>query len=219
MKTEAVAVVIIVLLLLGLVAYDIRSRHEKASVLACQGKMKSVGIAMLKYKEKYGRLPPQVYADPATGHRHSWRILLLEFIDHALFSRYDFGKAWDDPANLGLLRERNYFGCDPVGSNTNIVIVHGKSTVFSSEGRAQNVNWRLPSTVLMLVQIRDEGNCWLEPKDLDVDGLDGRARSIIGLIFLDGSYLKAGGKIDAVILRRLSEPTLELDLEVESLLK
>jgi hypothetical protein len=65
----------------------------------CRGHLATLALAMHMYNETYGCLPP-AYIEDSDGRRmHSWRILVLEFWDPALYQAYDFNEPWDGPNN------------------------------------------------------------------------------------------------------------------------
>jgi hypothetical protein len=71
----------------------------------CQRNLHNIAIALLNYEAKYDRLPP-AYTVDKQGHRmHSWRVLVLEFLDPDLYAQYDFSRPWNAPANLAFAKK------------------------------------------------------------------------------------------------------------------
>ena len=53
---------------------------------------------------EYGVLPPAYVADASGRPMHSWRVLILPFLDQqSLYNQYDFREPWDGPHNIKLL--------------------------------------------------------------------------------------------------------------------
>src|SRR4051794_40990059 len=65
-------------------------------------RLAAIESAMCQYHEKYGHFPPAHRVDKQGRPAHSWRVLLLEFLDWELYRMYDFDQAWDSPANSRL---------------------------------------------------------------------------------------------------------------------
>lgn len=80
---------------------------------ACHCNLKQIGLALHNYHDAYGTFPPAFIADAEGRPMHSWRVLILPFIDcNDLYSEYNFAEPWDSPANLKLLNKRpKVFDC------------------------------------------------------------------------------------------------------------
>lgn len=66
----------------------------------CRNHLKQIGLAFHEYSQVYGALPPAYTVDSEGRPLHSWRTLLLPFLDHLeLYRAIDLSKPWDDPAN------------------------------------------------------------------------------------------------------------------------
>src|SRR2546426_8412471 len=56
------------------------------------------------YQERHGRLPPAVVYGKYGEALHSWRVLLLPYIEQdALFKQFKLDEPWDSPHNIQLL--------------------------------------------------------------------------------------------------------------------
>src|SRR5262245_44252816 len=81
----------------------VRDAREAARRSNCKGELKQIGLALLNYREAYGCFPPPYVADASGRPMHSWRVLILPFIDHAaLYREYRFDEPWDGPNNRKL---------------------------------------------------------------------------------------------------------------------
>jgi hypothetical protein len=96
-------VIAIASVLLGLWAVAARQMRHHDYQLKCISNGKHVSLAVIGYKETYGEDPPRVVYGPDGKPWHSWRVLILEFLDPALFARYSFDEPWDGPNNSKLL--------------------------------------------------------------------------------------------------------------------
>ena len=69
-----------------------------------------IGLAIRNYRDVYGTLPPAAVLDADGRPMHSWRVLVLPFIEaNGFFDRYDFGSPWDAPDNLALTSKSTRF--------------------------------------------------------------------------------------------------------------
>jgi hypothetical protein len=69
--------------------------------------LKQITLAMHNYHDTYGRLPPSVVYDKEGRPMHSWRVLLLPYLEDpqgdTLYRQYRFDEPWDGPNNRALL--------------------------------------------------------------------------------------------------------------------
>lgn len=66
----------------------------------CQNYLKQIGLALHNYHDEYGSFPPAYTVDAEGKPLHSWRTLLLPFVEEPqLYQTIDLTKPWDDPAN------------------------------------------------------------------------------------------------------------------------
>jgi hypothetical protein len=81
--------------------------RESARRINCHNNLRNIAMALQSYESTYGSLPP-AYTTDATGKPlHSWRALILPYIDQQrLYHQIDFSKPWDDPANRAAYETR-----------------------------------------------------------------------------------------------------------------
>jgi hypothetical protein len=81
----------------------IRDAREAARRSNCKGELSQINLALFNYREVYGCFPPAYVADSTGRPMHSWRVLILPFIDHApLYNEYRFDEPWDGANNRQL---------------------------------------------------------------------------------------------------------------------
>src|SRR5262249_15795660 len=69
----------------------------------CKNNLKQIGLALHNYSDKYGSLSPAHTDGAHRRHMHSWRVLILPFLDQApLYNQYRFDEPWDGPNNRKL---------------------------------------------------------------------------------------------------------------------
>jgi len=77
-----------------------RIPRQMSTRTQCQFNLRILTLGFMLYHETYGHFPPQYTVDEAGGPLHSWRVLILPFIDeNELYESIDLTKPWDDPAN------------------------------------------------------------------------------------------------------------------------
>ena len=91
----------IILVLMALLLPARRTGREASRRTQCRNNLKQIGLALHNYESKYGAFPPAYTVDADGKPLHSWRTLILPFLDQAaLYGTIDLSKPWDDPANL-----------------------------------------------------------------------------------------------------------------------
>lgn len=71
--------------------------------------------ALLVYHERHGTFPPTKYQANSNGPIHSWRVLLLPYldVDAKRYSEYDFSQEWNSPKNMAALGDiPNFYSLD-----------------------------------------------------------------------------------------------------------
>ena len=71
--------------------------------VVCRNHLRELGIALLNYEMVNGRLPPAFITDEHGKPMHSWRVLILPYIEELeLYRKYRFDEPWDGPNNSTL---------------------------------------------------------------------------------------------------------------------
>src|SRR5262245_3423127 len=102
--------------------------------------LKQIGLALHNFHDVHQHLPPAFVTGPDNIPWHSWRVLLLPYLDQAaLYTRYRFDEPWDGPNNRKLLDEMPAVFSDPVyGENrelyTHYVAITGDGMAFTADG-------------------------------------------------------------------------------------
>jgi prepilin-type processing-associated H-X9-DG protein len=88
------------LLLLVMPRWPIGGAREAARRAQCMNNMHNIAIALHQYESTYHCLPPAYTVDASGKPLHSWRTLILPFMEQQdLYKKIDLSKPWDDPAN------------------------------------------------------------------------------------------------------------------------
>jgi hypothetical protein len=168
------------MLTIGVLWFAVREAVEAARQSACQGYMNQLQLALRNYETTNGNLPPAYVNGPDGKPWHSWRVLLLPFLQHqVVYDQYRFDEPWDSSHNAALADKisPNLFRCTnaPGGKrewNTNYVAVVGKETAFPGAGTvsSDDITDGVENTIL-LVEIGNSDIHWMEPRDLEYRSL------------------------------------------------
>ena len=107
------AVVGILALLIALLLPASRGSREAARRMQCSNHLKQIALALQNYADTYGCLPPAHTVDAEGKPLHSWRTLILPFMEQKeLYDQIDLSKPWDDPANEKAMKTKiSYYVC------------------------------------------------------------------------------------------------------------
>ena len=145
----------------------------------CKNNLKQIWLALHNYHDSYGCFPPAYIADENGRPRHSWRVLILPYIDQeSLYKQYRFDEPWDGPNNRKLADSIvAVYNCpsDAHGENkitstsTSYVAVVGPETAWPESGTTaiRDISDGTSNTILV-VEVANSGIHWMEPRDLHV---------------------------------------------------
>jgi prepilin-type processing-associated H-X9-DG protein len=173
-----VALCVIPVLIVRLVM-DARTEARR---LSCVNNLRQIGEALHNYYQSYDCFPPAYAADASGKPMHSWRILIIPFMDtSSLYYNYNLSQPWDSPSNLAASnRWPNYiYVCpnhrDPPSPFTSYVALVGPGTAFpGSQSSKLGDSREGPARSIMVVEITDTDIGWTEPRDLDISKIDWR---------------------------------------------
>lgn len=158
--------------------------------------VRNFSLAVFQYSSEHGELPPSQTADSDGLPLHSWRTLLLPYLDQqGLYDSLDLTKPWDDRVNQHAWAKMPEVyrtpGHDLGVGMTAICAPVGSDYCFKATIEEKHSDLICPtSQALMLVQVsRKAAVHWMEPKDTAVEYL--RARRTFGSPFYDDEILVA----------------------------
>lgn len=98
---ELMAIIAVIALLIAFLIPFSRSGGGQAAQRAqCTNNLKEIGLALYNYEHFYGTLPPAYTTDASGRPLHSWRTLILPYMEQtSLYDSIDLTKPWNDPAN------------------------------------------------------------------------------------------------------------------------
>ncbi len=144
-----------------------------ARKVACKNNLKQIGIALHNYHEEHGSFPPAFIADETGKLMHSWRVLLLRYLDQPdLYEAYDFSKPWDSPENLELLKRMPpLFACPSrqESTTTSYVAVVGPGTVWPGFESTKLSDMNDGTANIIMVIEHHSNISWTEPRDFSLE--------------------------------------------------
>ena len=171
--------IVFVLLLLFFLFPPVRRAPQAARRSTCKNNLKQIGLALHNYHEKYGSLPPAYLADDQGKPMHSWRVLILPFIEgeecQKLAAEYRFDEAWDGPSNQKLLKRRpDIFACPSLHANgcqecTAYAGLFGPNCAFRGVEPVRFKDFSDgTSTTIVVAEVSDAHIPWTKPEDIIV---------------------------------------------------
>ena len=144
----------------------------------CQDHFKQIGLAMLNYETTYQTFPPAFTVDENGNRLHSWRVLLLPFLDQGgLYQHIRLDEPWDSPHNQQFHEPvLAVYQCPRVAAvvadltETNVMVVVGPNTAFRDDGipvKSTEITDG-PTNTVLVVEVIHSGVHWMQPDDLDV---------------------------------------------------
>lgn len=114
--------------------------NRAASGAQSANNLKQIGIALHNFHDTYGHFPPAVVLGPDGKPWHSWRVLLLPFLEqNALYEQYDMSQPWDSEKNRAVLEKVPSAYRDPHNPAAKDGFTHyaalvGEHCVFTADG-------------------------------------------------------------------------------------
>ena len=175
----------------------VQQAREAANRTSCKCMLNQIGLALHTYHDQYGSFPPAFVRGSDGRPWHSWRVLILPYLDQAdLYKQYSFSEPWDGPNNIKLLPHRpSIFDCpircEPTGASrpllaytgilacgsgwrrsgmtTSFAAAFGSDCIFrgSEPVTTKDVTDSTTGTI-MIGELSDAMIPWTKPEDIDV---------------------------------------------------
>ena len=127
---------------------------------------------MLNYQSIHGALPPAYTVDAEGKPLHSWRTLILPYLEQqSLYDKIDLTKPWDDPANKAAFETNlQIYRCPsanyPASYTAYLAVVAPGGSFEGAEPRALEEITDDHSLTLMVVEVgSDHAVHWMSPRD------------------------------------------------------
>lgn len=101
---EFLVVLAVLAVLIAFLMPTTRRTRGGARRAQCKNNLKQIALALHNYADAYGALPPAYTFNEHGEKLHSWRTLILPFLEQGpLYETIDLGKPWNDPVNAAAL--------------------------------------------------------------------------------------------------------------------
>ena len=147
----------------------------------CKNNMKQLALGLWNYHDTYGTFPPTVLADADGRPLHSWRTLILPFLDHKnLYDTIDLTQPWDAPANAAA-RETDLswsvFQCPSTRideqQTTYLAMVAPGSVMRATDPLSEtDITGDMHLSPVIIEVPAEEAVHWMEPVDTDPSVFD-----------------------------------------------
>ena len=148
---------------------------QKSKEIRCKADLFQIYVALANYNDSYGHAPPLYTVNIQGEPMHSWRVLILEFIEPDLYDQFDLTKPWNSNHNLAVARNMpQWLRCesdqtgDPT-SNSSYLAVAGENVVFRLNPDEIHVipavSERTTPPIVCIVEEASSDKLWTDPTD------------------------------------------------------
>ena len=132
-------------------------------------------IGMLNYESDRGHCPPAWLEDETGMPMHSWRVLLLPYLEQdRLYAQYNFDEPWNGPNNSKLVDQMPEIYRDPYSSHWTgetiykLVLDEGS---FSTTGEGRPLDDAVDGAASTIVVVEDRANPvnWMKPDGISIN--------------------------------------------------
>jgi len=169
---ELLVAMAIVAILVAFFLPTVRRSRPAAHRVHCKSNLKQIGLALLTYHETYDTLPPAYTVDADGKPLHSWRTLILPFVDQQqLYDKIDLSKPWNDPANSeAYAAEPSVYRCIsadlPPNHTAYLSVVTPDSCIRPIESKTLSEITDDHGKTLMVIEVAAEHAVhWMAPQD------------------------------------------------------
>lgn len=172
LKVFLISAIVVVLIILFVPAP--RNAIGAARRTQCKNNLKQIGLALYNYHDDYGSFPPAYTVDKKGRPLHSWRTLLLPYLEQtALYRQIDLSKPWNDLANAVAFETLvPSFQCRSASLPTNHTTYLGvadEDSIFngSTPNAYSDITDSTSDTLMVVEAPPDRSVPWMAPQDAD----------------------------------------------------
>jgi hypothetical protein len=149
-----------------------------AQRVQCKNNLRQIRLALESYHDEYHALPPAYTTDSNGQKLHSWRTLVLPFMEHeALYKQIDLSKPWNDPVNSALSSKMpEVYRCPsgnlPDGDTTYLGAVGEDFCFHPTKSRSfDEFSDGLSNTLMVFEVAANNAVPWMSPQDADLESI------------------------------------------------
>jgi hypothetical protein len=178
-KAWKIVIIILSSCLIGMLLYAMQSPRINSFRLHCINNQHQITLALHHYASEHGHFPPAYIADADGKPMHSWRVLLLPYLDRKdIYEAYNFKEFWNGPNNSKLISQMPHIFACPSNNKkpdcTNYVAVVGPKTAWPGEKTCSTDEITAGdgcSETILLMELPNSDINWMEPRDLAYEEL------------------------------------------------
>lgn len=171
---EFLLVVAIIAVLIAMLLPASRSAGPASRRAQCTNNLKQIAMAITNYEQAYKALPPAYTVDAGGRPLHSWRTLILPYLEEgAIYRTIDLSKPWNDPSNAKALEtspsvSRCPEADGPPNTTTYLATVAPNGCLIPKVPRRLAEITDAHTSTLMVIEAGDEDAVpWMAPVDAD----------------------------------------------------
>lgn len=156
----------------------IPSGQESARRMSCNSNLKMLSLAFHNYHDTYQSFPPAYTVDDEGNPLHSWRVLILPYVEQqALYEEIRLDEPWDSAHNSDLhQRMPSIFACPSCRDHrkeglTVYRMIIGPDTISDGPNSVTIGDMTRGASNTVLLVETTQPVCWMEPSDLPVSAL------------------------------------------------
>lgn len=143
----------------------------------CLNNIRQLVLAMHNYHSANGHFPPAHTVDDQGNPLHSWRVLILPYLDeNELYSKIDLTVPWDHPNNLAFHNQMpEIYHClaDPTNDGTTAYLMATGPNCFGNQAEERQFDDFLDGTsyTVAIIESTTKRTNWMSPNDISIEDL------------------------------------------------
>ena len=192
---------VVVVLVVALMLPVTRSAGPAARRTQCKNNLKQIALALHLYHDQWNRFPPAYTVDADGRPLHSWRTLILPYLDQRrLYETIDLSIPWDDPSNQTAYETKVLaYRCPSIdiadAQTTYMAIVSPESCLRPVESSPLSEITDDAGKTMMVIEVNSsQAVHWMSPLDADEAMVLGLGQTgelphanVLHAVFVDGS--------------------------------
>ena len=145
---------------------------------SCRNNLKQLVLSLHSYHDRHRSFPPAVLTDADGKPLHSWRTLLLPYLDHeTVYEAFDLKRKWDTQGHREKALFFPVFQCvenDEIWETdrSSYIAVIGPNTAWRADGKVKlsDITDHHGETILLIESTHNPPQ-WAEPRDVRLEDL------------------------------------------------